>query len=114
MAAVPKKKIIPSRAQQLASKKQTWVECRAYGHMRKATMRYGAHIGDVHYSGYITEVMKCVRDIDGPCGFHWVIIYDGQLGLVERHEHAPPGYAIKGQGRGKYRQEAKKEILARG
>jgi hypothetical protein len=108
----------PSRAQQLAGKKQTHVECRGYGHKLEGTMqtfRRKRENDELVYVGFRMRRVVCVRNEDGPCGYWAESVYDGQWG--HRPDLSRSGYdknyGIKGQGRGRYRVEALQELAAR-
>lgn len=108
----------PSRAAQLAAKKQTHVECRGYGHKLEGTVetyRKKKDTDEVVYLGFHMRSVVCVRDVDGLCGYWRISVYDGQWGF--RPDLSSDGYdkdyGIKGQGRGRYRVEALQELAAR-
>ena len=97
-----------SRTDQLAGMADEYVLGRAFGHNWQIEMEWGGVIGNVHYTGYATVVKQC-RD----CPYKVTTILDGQMGIVQEHRETPPGYAIKGQGRGEWRKEARREALTR-
>jgi hypothetical protein len=72
-------------------------------------------VDSVVYVGFRMRKAECVRDVDGKCEYWIESVYDGQWGHrpdLSRSGNSP-AYAVKGQGRGRYRIEALQELAAR-
>lgn len=99
-----------SRAEQVAQLSTDYLLCRGLGHAWGA-ISFGYGVVDrvgVEHANHAWLRLECDR-----CGMQVERHVDPWFALTGSTYATPDGYAIVGQGRGNYRAEARRELLAR-
>src|SRR6266498_5028091 len=98
-----------TRAEQVGAMADEYVQCRAWGHLWRVDLAYGARSSDgtIHRNWARAEA-TCER-----CEMQVTRVYDQAFGLLTSIYRRPRGYDVVGQGYAEWRREARQEAFTR-